>query len=189
MTDASVASPGETQRFELRMQLEPLDFLDFMKSVRWNWLERVIAMLPVVGIGGIGALIALTVSEPFIEKLPVFDYWDWGLAISIGGAVFAAFLYKVFIWAPYVDATFHGQPIGMGSTTIVADTQGVSSTSAGVEVRVPWANMQHVVATDRHLFLMFSRLGAVIVPRRAFADDADATSFATFVHNMVPKGA
>ena len=57
---------------------------------------------------------------------------------------------------------FEGQPIGMGETTIVADTKGVNATSAGIEMRIPWDKVQDVIVTNEHLFLMFCRLVGVI---------------------------
>ena len=187
MTEAPTASPWEMQRFEIRTRLEPLDYLHFMKSVHWTWPERLVAMLPAVGMGSIGAVAALIASEPLIERLPVFTYWDWGLAAALGGALVAYLIFKVFIIGPYIDSTFEGQPIGMGETTIMVDTQGVNANLAGIEMRAPWIKVQRVIVTDEHLFLAFSRLSAMIIPRRAFADDADAARFAAFVHKMAPK--
>ena len=187
MTD-TIASPWETHRFEIKTRLEPLDYLHFMKSVHWTWPERVVAMLPPVGMGSIGAVAALIASEPFIERLPVYPYWDWGLAAALAGALVAYLIFKVFVIGPYINSTFEGQPIGMGETTIVVDPQGVNANLAGIEMRAPWIKVQRVIVTDEHLFLAFSRLSALIVPRRAFGDDDDAARFAAFVHKMAPKG-
>jgi hypothetical protein len=136
---------------------------------------------------GIGAVAALILSEPFVERLPPYPYWDWGLAIALAGALVAFLVYKVFVMGPYIDSMFEGQPIGMGESTIVADANGVSATSAGVEIRIPWERVLDVVVTDQHLFLMFGRVVGVIVPRRAFANDDDAQRFAAFVNGKVVK--
>jgi hypothetical protein len=189
MDDTSTPSPWQTTRFEIRTTLEPLDYLHLMTVVRWNTIERVVAWLAAVGMSGMGAVAALIAIEPFIGRLPVFAYWDWGLAIAIAGALVGFLIYKVFIMGPYVDSMFYGQPIGMGETTIVADTTGVNTTSAGIGVSVPWNKVEAVIVRDGHLFLMFARLAGVIVPRRAFANDDEAQRFAEFVRGKAQKAA
>ena len=187
MDDLSTPSPWQATRFEVRTRLEPLDYLHSMSSVRWSVIERVVAWLAAVGMAGIGAVSALILSEPFVERLPPYPYWDWGLAIALVGALVAFLVYKVFIMGPYIDSMFEGQPIGMGESTIVADARGVTATSAGIETRIPWERILDVVVTDTHLFLMFGRVVGVIVPRRAFANDDDAQRFAEFVNGKALK--
>ena len=187
MDDLSTPSPWQATRFEARTQIEPLDYLQLMSRLRWSTIERIVSWLAAVGMAGIGAVAALIAAEPFIERLPVYSYWDWGLVIALAGAAVAFVVYKVFVMGPYVDSMFYGQPIGMGETTIVADATGVNTTSAGVEIRIPWNKVQDVIVTDQHLFLMFARLVGVIVPRRAFADDGEAQRFAEFVRSKTLK--
>ncbi|MGH8734704.1 MAG: YcxB family protein, partial [Burkholderiales bacterium] len=187
MDDVSTPSPWQATRFEIRTTLEPLDYLHLMTVLRWSGIERVVSWLAAVGMSGIGAIAAFIASEPFVRRLPVYPYWDWGLAIAIAGALAAFVIYKVFVMGPYVDSMFYGQPVGMGETTIVADLKGVSATSAGVEVRMPWDKVLDVIVANEHLFLMFGRLCGVIVPRRAFADDAEAQRFADFVRSKTQK--
>jgi hypothetical protein len=174
-------SPWQATRFEVRARLEPLDYLHLMGAVRWNGIERLVAWLAAVGMCGLGAVAALFLLDPVTKNFPSYPYWDWGLASALAGALVAFLIYKVFVMGPYVDSTFEGQPIGMGESVIVADTKGVSATSAGVEVRIPWDKVQAVVTTNEHLFVMFGRLVGVIVPRRAFTDDGEAQRFAEFV--------
>jgi hypothetical protein len=189
MDDLTGPSPWHATRFEVRTTLEPLDYLQLMAVVRWTVLERVIVWLAVVGMSGLGAVAALVAGEPFVERLPVYPYWDWGVAIAIAGALVAFVVYKVFVMGPYIDSMFHGQPIGMGDTTIVVDMKGVNATSAGVETRIPWDRIKDVIAAKEHMFLMFGRVTGVIVPRRAFVDDADAQRFADFVRGKTQKPA
>ena len=82
---------------------------------------------------------------------------------------------------------FAGQPIGMGESTIVADTKAVTATSAGIETRIPWDKVRDVIVTNEYLFLMFARLVGVTIPRRAFANDSEAQRFAAFVRSMTQK--
>ena len=124
MDDVSTPSPWQATRFEIRTTLVPLDYLHLMTVLRWSGIERVVSWLAAVGMAGIGAIAALIASEPFVGRLPVYPYWDWGLVVAIAGALVAFVIYKVFVMGPYVDSMFYGQPIGMGETTIVADTQG-----------------------------------------------------------------
>ncbi len=187
MDDLSTPSPWRATRFEVRTQIEPLDYVHLMSRLRWSTIERIVSWLVAVGMASIGAVAALIASEPLVERLPVYPYWDWGLAVALVGAAVALLVYKVFVTGPYMDSMFHGQPIGMGETTIVADAAGVNTTSAGVEIRIPWDKVQDVIVTNQHLFLMFARLVGVIIPRRAFADDGDAQRFAAFVHSKTQK--
>jgi len=189
MDDLSTPSPWQATRFEVRTQIEPLDYAHLMGQLHWSTIERVVSWLVAVGMAGIGAVTALIAAEPFVERLPVYSYWDWGLVIALAGATAAFFVYKIFIMGPYVNSMFHGQPVGMGETTIVADAKGVIATSAGVGIHIPWDRVQDVVVTDQHLFVMFARLVGVIVPRRAFADDGEAQRFAEFVRSKTPKPA
>jgi len=189
MDDLNAPSPWQVSRFEVRTRIEPLDYAHLMSVVRWSAIERIVAWLAIVGIASIGALGGLIASEPFIERLPVYAYWDWSLGIAIAGALLGFLIYKVFIMGPYVDSMFQGQPIGMGDTTIVADANGVNATSAGIEIRIPWDKVQDAIAGNEHLFLMFGRLTGVIVPRRAFADDGEAQRFAEFVRSKTHKPA
>jgi hypothetical protein len=187
MDDLSTPSPWQATRFEVRTRLEPLDYVHSMGAVRWSGIERLVAWLAAAGMCGIGAVAALILSEPFVERLPVYSFWDWGIAIALAGALVAFLVYKVFVTGPYIDSMFYGQPIGMGESTIVADANGVTATSAGIETRIPWSRVVEVVVTDQHLFLMFGRVVGVIVPRRAFANDDDARRFAEFVNGKALK--
>ena len=187
MDDLSAPSPWQASRFEIRTRIEPLDYLRAMAVLKWTGLERFVAWLPMVGISGIGAIVALVLLDVFAPRLPVYSYWDWGLATAIAGALVAFVLYKVFVMGPYVESMFQGQPIGMGESTIVADTKGVTATSAGVETRIPWDKVQNVIVTNEHLFLMFARLVGVTIPRRAFANDSEAQHFAEFVRSKAQR--
>jgi hypothetical protein len=191
MDDQTGPSPWQTQdsRFEVHTRLEPLDYLHWMGAVRWRPIEQFVAWLAAVGMSGMGAILALLLLDPLTERLPSYPYWSWDVAIAIGGALVAFLIYKVFVMGPYIDSMFYGQPIGMGETTIVADKNGVSSTSAGVDMRVPWDKVQDVIVGSEHLFLMFSRVVGFIVPRRAFANDGEAERFADFVRRMTHKPA
>jgi hypothetical protein len=189
MDDTPTPSPWQATRFEVRTTLEPLDYVHLMRVVRWSAIERVVSWLAIMGMAGICAVAALVATEPFIGRLPVYPYWDWGLAVALAGALLGAAIYFVFIMGPYIDSMFYGQPIGMGDTVIVADGKGVNATSAGVEVRVPWDKVKDVIAAQEHMFLMFGRLTGVIIPRRAFADDGEAQRFAEFVRGKTQKTA
>jgi hypothetical protein len=187
MNDTSTPSPWQATRFEIRTTLEPLDYVHLMTVVRWNAIERVVAWLAAVGMSGLAAIAALIASDPLVGRLPVFAYWDWSVVFVLAGAFVGLLVYKVFVMGPYVDSMFYGQPIGMGETTIVADTAGINSTSAGIGFNVPWNKVEAVIVRDKHLFLMFARLAGVIVPRRAFADDGEAQRFADFVRGKTQK--
>jgi len=189
MDDVRTPSPWQAAGFEIRTRLEPLDYAHLMRAVRWSMIERVVSWLALVGMAGIGSVALSLALDPLIGRLPVYPYLDWSLVISLAGALVGAIVYSVFIIGPYVDSMFYGQPIGMGDTTIVVDGKGVNTTSAGVEIRVPWDKVKDVIAAKEHMFLMFGRLTGVIVPRRVFTDDGEAQRFAEFVRSKTNKPA
>jgi len=186
MDDLSAPSPWQATRFEIRTRLEPLDFLHLMTVVRWSAIERIVSWLSIVGAAAIGAIASIAL-EPLIGRLPVYAYWDWGLAFTIAGGLVGALIYKVFVMGPYVDSMFYGQPVGMGETTIVADTRGVDATCVGIATQIPWNKFQDVIVTNEHLFLMYGRIVGLIVPRRAFANNDEAQRFAEFVRSKTQK--
>ena len=185
----STPSPWQATGFEVRTKLEPLDYVHLMRVVRWSAIERLVSWLAVMGMAGMGSIALPLAIDPWIGRLPVYPYLDWHLIIPLTGALLGATIYFIFIVGPYMDSMFYGQPIGMGDTTIVADARGVSSTSAGVDIRVPWDQVTDVIAAKEHMFLMFGRLCGVIVPRRCFADDGEAKRFAEFVRGKTQKEA
>lgn len=189
MDDLNASSPWQTARFELQIQIDRRDYLQMMRTVRWTAREYATAWLATVGISGIGALVALFTLEPFAVGLPAYPYWDWGTAIVIGGALAAFLLYKALVLGPSVDDMFKGQPIGMGETTIVADSTAVNATATGIATRVPWDRIENVIVTNDQLFLMYGRLTGLIIPRRAFTDVGEAQRFVDFVRSMAHKPA
>jgi len=189
MDDTSTPSPWQAAGFEIRTTLEPVDYMHMLRAVRWSAIERVVSWLALVGMAGIGAVALSVVLDPMIGRLPPYPYLDWGLVTSLAGALVGAAIYSMFIMGPYIDSMFHGQPIGMGDTTVIVDAQGVNSTSAGVEIRVPWDKIKDVIAAKEHMFLMFGRLTGVIIPRRCFADDGEAQRFADFVRGKTRQAA
>jgi YcxB-like protein len=188
MTDSSIPSADQTTRFELQTRISRLDYVSALRAVSWTWSERAMGILPALSIACIGTFSAVMLLAPLTARLPASEDW-WAIGIIVASGVTPFLLFNVFVLGHYIDSMYHGQPIGMGDATIVADLNGIIDTVAGIEVRVPWNKVQDVTTTDQHVFLRFSRLLAVIVPRRAFADDAEAQRFIEFARRMAPKPA
>jgi YcxB-like protein len=190
MDDLTAASPGQATRFEVSTRLDTRDYLQLIRVVRWNVTEQILAAFTAAGPIFIGALLTSNAMEMLVGPLSTnpFGNWTWAWSWApMGGALIAFFLYRLFYIGPYLSSTFYGQPIGMGETTIVADINGVSATSAEVAIVVPWKKVQDVIDGKDHLFLMFCRLTGLIVPRRAFTDEREAKRFAEFVRHMTHK--
>src|SRR5262247_1783295 len=103
--------------------------------------------------------------------------------------IFAVVLYLVYRFALlplYERSLFAGQPMALGETKLVVDNRGVASNMGDIVLAMPWASIVRVVETDEHVFLIFARLAAVIVPRRAFASADQARRFAAFARQMAP---
>ena len=125
MDDTSTPSPWQATRFEVRTTLEPLDYLHLMTRAA---LERDRARRVVAG-GGRNVRhrrYRRADRHRAVHRTPAgLSPIGTGASSSRSPVRSWRFLiYKVFIMGPYVDSMFYGQPIGMGETTIVADTTG-----------------------------------------------------------------
>src|SRR5262249_22198011 len=138
MVDVSAPAPPPATRFEIRLRLEPRDYMQLIRAVRCGPAERIIAWLAVLGVCGIWTVAALGGLELLGGRLPGASRWDWGPVAAIAGALVGLLVYKVALLDRYVDSMFRGQPIGMGESTIVADVTGVNATVAGIVTHVPW---------------------------------------------------
>jgi hypothetical protein len=69
---------------------------------------------------------------------------------------------------------------------IKIDEAGLRTSSPGREARMDWSVVRAMIVTDRHLFLPVSGREAIVVPRRAFADDAQFAALLQLVRTKVP---
>ncbi|MFJ1302759.1 YcxB family protein [Pseudomonadota bacterium AL_CKDN230030165-1A_HGKHYDSX7] len=94
----------------------------------------------------------------------------------IGGALlFAALLILFGHWIAWgISFLYYRQLSSAGATITLALTDdAVEATSNVADTRVPWISVKRVIADSRHIFLAISKREALILPRRAFASEAD----------------
>ena len=99
-----------------------------------------------------------------------------GGATWVGGALLFASLLMLFgHWLSWgISFLYYRQLASAGATiTIVLTDDGVDATSNVADTRLPWASVKRVIGNARHTFLAISKREALILPRRAFASDAD----------------
>jgi hypothetical protein len=75
----------------------------------------------------------------------------------------------------------------VGQRTIVIDDEGVRQIAPLHEGHTKWPGVLSVNETGTHVFLMTDRLAGYIVPRRAFADEAQYTAFVAFARERVRR--
>ena len=165
--------------FDLAFRVDSEDHRAFWRKARRRPIEQVAALLPVLAILAVAALVALAA---------VLSSGTAGAAVGVAG-VCAVVLYLVYRFALlplYERSLFAGQPMALGETKLVVDNRGVASNMGDIVLAMPWGSIVRVVETDEHVFLIFARLAAVIVPRRAFASADQARRFAAFARQMAP---
>ena len=94
----------------------------------------------------------------------------------IGGALlFAALLILFGHWIAWgISFLYYRQLSSAGATITIALTdEAVEATSNVADTRLPWTTVKRVIGDARHTFLAISKREALILPRRAFASDAD----------------
>ena len=64
-----------------------------------------------------------------------------------------------------------------GRKRLAVNSEGLVETGEYSELRLKWEIVENVVRSDAHLYLFLSSIQAIIVPRRAFATDADFQGF------------
>jgi len=176
---ASGTAPAREPPFDLAFRVDSQDHWAFLRATRARPVEQLAALLPVLTIIAVAALVGLAV---------ILSSGAAGAAVAIAG-ITAVVLYLVnrFGLRPAYDrSVFTGQPMALGETKLVVDNRGVASNMGDIVLAMPWPSIARVVETDDHVFLMFARLAAIIVPKRAFASADQARRFAAFARQMAP---
>jgi len=66
---------------------------------------------------------------------------------------------------------------GMGTHRLSLTPEGMVDATEESESRVLWSDVAKMAATDEHLFIYTSAETAIVVPKRAFSDDAGWAEF------------
>jgi hypothetical protein len=85
-------------------------------------------------------------------------------------------------WVALVAAlTYRRYAAADKDVTLSFDGHGVTATSPNLRSQIGWEAFLKLVETPTHAFLVVSRREALIVPRRAFADDDDHRMLMGFI--------
>jgi hypothetical protein len=82
---------------------------------------------------------------------------------------------------------YGGFAIADQDIAIVLDEAGVTTTGPGRQARMEWSYIKRVIVRPSHLFLAISKREAVVVPRRAFASEAEFVAVTALALRKVPK--
>lgn len=87
-------------------------------------------------------------------------------------------------WAPSTDSYI------LGLRTVSVTDDGIRETSQRHESLFRWASVRAVESVGEHVFVMVDRNAGIVVPRRAFASDAERDQFLAEIRRrlgMVPR--
>src|SRR5262245_759532 len=166
---AAGATPARDSSFELTFRVDAGDYKAFLGKAQWRAIERFVALLPAFGIGALGAVIGMFAA---IATGRADDPVWFAFAVLIG-ALILYLVYRFVLMPAYYASVFSGQPVALGDNKVVVDTRGIAANLADVVIATPWPRVR-VIETDRHVFLMLSRLAPIIVPKRAFVSAEEA---------------
>jgi hypothetical protein len=180
MDGPRVAAGAATARepFDLTFRLNAGDYHAFVRTARWNGTEWTVSVLQAVAAFGLGVLLGLAVMLATGTSTPV----SLAVAALVGGLV--VYCVNQFVLEPaYWRSQFTGQPYARADIKVVVDARGIASNMGDIVLALPWTSVQRVVDTDSHVFLLFARLAAVIVPKRAFGSSDEARRFVVFARS------
>ena len=180
MAEPRVAGGAATARepFDLTFRLNAGDYHAFVRNTRRNGTEQMVSVLQAIAAFGLGALVGLLVVLATGSSTPV----SLAVAALIGGlAVWG--VYQFALMPAYWRSQFTGQPYAARDVKLVVDARGIASNMGDIVLALPWPAVQRVVDTDAHVFLLFGRLAAVIVPKRAFSSGEEARRFVQFARS------
>ena len=173
---------GRDPPFDLSFRVQSDDHRAFRRAARRSYVEHMAALLPEVAITATAALIGVIVGSTSAKS----DAAAWGFGVAAACAVVVYLVYRFALLPLYHRGVFAGQPMALGETKLVVDNRGVASNMGDIVLAMPWPSIARVVETDDHVFLMYARLAAIIVPKRAFASADQAKRFAAFARQMAP---
>lgn len=172
----SAAEDAPAGPLEVRAELTFADLLAFQvmhfcTSAQGVRAKRV-GQLFIVGSGLALAFAAWQLTNPS----------SWVLAAIVATAVLGSFFYpRQFIRSitKRLDKDLSRQKIShlIGPQTVRLTDEGVWIEDPRGRRTVPWAEVRHIRASNTHLYLYVEEAWAVIIPHRAFADDASAEAF------------
>jgi YcxB-like protein len=145
---------------------------------------------PVTPYIAVSAIYLVLVVASFLwDSVPVTELLEGTtLLIILAGVPFVMFLVWlidfVFLHVVY-RIVFRRYAIAGKEITITLDSAGVKWTADGLTGQSLWSNVKRYVETEGYLYLFFSKIEALPLPRRAVKSDQEFKALAAFVREHV----
>ena len=180
-----------TAPFELSYTMERGDFVALTQAMMRPTLRAAIlrALLIIAGAAvgfviGTGFHPAGAIEELVTLKAPLEGYVIMsvvGLVIVFLIAIARPLYLRSAAIAAYKRSAAAGQVV-----TLRLDNDRVFARQPGVTTTIDWSAVTCLIETPAYLFIAISRREALIVPRRAFAGDADFAGFIAWARGKAP---
>ena len=167
--------------FSITYQMTRADYQAMLSAV----LTRPLWYRIVIVIGCLSAWIAIAL---YLSKT-MDDFWRFLSLVVAGRAgwpLYAALaaLPLILFWEPLMafigSFSFRKNALAKHPTSVRADGDQIEIKVAELVSTIPWASITKVVETKKRLLLMIATQQAIILPRSAFASEADYTAARDF---------
>ena len=142
------------------------------------WLALVAGMLAVVGATGAGFGRALQ------DLLTLHDV-PWWIYAPLGAILALYMLIPQLRWWRAMRQ-YSWNAIADGTVSLEIGEGGVRISGPGRDSSLAWPLVRKLLVRDNHLFLAISRREAIVVPRRAFANDFEFAAVMALARRKVP---
>ena len=163
--------------FEVSFKMERADYVALCFAMRRRAADRLlanaaiylltVALVALIVTGGNTGAIAAVLREAIGLRAP----W-WIYPIIPSGFLFAVLLQPVLLSLKAGHA-YRRLVIADREICVSFETEGLQTILTNFESWISWHAIERIIETSDHLFLTISRREALILPRRAFATDAD----------------
>lgn len=165
-------------------RMERADYIALCRALQTKPIQRALIEIAVYFVLLLaGAFVAANFNvATFLRVLGDFASFEapwWFYLLLILGPVLALSHTE---WVALVAAlTYRRNAIADKNVSLSFDGSGVTATATNYETKVGWDAFIRLVETPTHAFLAISRREALIVPRRAFADEHDHRTLLAFI--------
>lgn len=162
------------------------DYTAFVKhvarSVSTPSSDKVVRMIIALAFG-LGAGVVMSLLNLSIHS----SHW----AAMLCGAFAGAFLLMVIIGELTRRQMNRLKPdddgFVIGSQNVSLEDEGIRQRSGRHQALFQWTLIRAVAITDQHVFVMVDRIAGIILPKRAFASDADREAFVSEIERRSGK--
>lgn len=130
----------------------------------------------------VAGMISAWLASVLYASTSMDQFWRFIALVFSGRAYWAVYLapfaiLMLFFWETVMaflgSFTFSRNVLAKKPTTVTADAQEIRLGVEGLSSTVRWDAITKLIETRKHLLLMLATQQAVVLPRRAFASEAD----------------